>query len=57
MKIIKMQNKGPLLDINKKFHIYKQEKQGNMLNEENIVMSNGLFVLLFERRNAEGNCS
>jgi hypothetical protein len=39
-----MQNKGPLLDINKKFHIYKQQKQGNMLNEENIMISNGYFI-------------
>jgi hypothetical protein len=43
-----MQNKGPLLDNNKKFHIYKQWKQGNMLNKENIMMSSGLFDLLLK---------
>jgi hypothetical protein len=42
-----MQNKGPLLDINKKFHTHKQRKHGKMLNEEKIMMSNGLFDLLF----------
>lgn len=53
-----MQNKGPLLDINKKFHIYKQWKQGNVLNKENIMMSNVLFDVLFEKRNAGGkHCS
>jgi hypothetical protein len=53
-----MQNKGPLLDINKTFHIYKQRKQGNVLNKENIMLSNVLFDLLCERRNAGGkHCS
>jgi hypothetical protein len=58
MKIKEMQNKGPLLDITKKCHIYNEQKQGNTPNERNITPSNGLLDLLFERGNAaDKHCS
>jgi ferritin-like metal-binding protein YciE len=46
MNIIKIQNKGKLLNTLEKFHIYKGRKLGNLLNENCVEAFNPIYELL-----------
>jgi hypothetical protein len=46
MNIIKIQNKGKLLNTLEKFHIYKERKLGNLLNENRVEAFNPIYEFL-----------
>jgi hypothetical protein len=46
MNIIKIQEKGKLLNTLEKFHIYKEQKNNNSLNENGTDTYNPIFELL-----------
>jgi hypothetical protein len=46
MNIIKIQNKGKLLNTLEKFYIYKEQKTGNLLNENRMETFNPIYELL-----------
>jgi hypothetical protein len=45
MNIIKIQNKGKLLNMLEKFYIYKENKSGNLLNENKMEVFNPIYEL------------
>jgi hypothetical protein len=46
MSIIKIQNKGKFLNTLEKFYIYKEQKSGNLLNENSMETFNPIYELL-----------
>jgi hypothetical protein len=46
MSIVKIQNKGKLLNTMEKFYIYKEQKTGNLLNENSLEPYNPIYELL-----------
>jgi hypothetical protein len=46
MSIVQIQNKGKLLNTMEKFYIYKEQKTGNLLNENSLELYNPIYELL-----------
>jgi hypothetical protein len=46
MNIVKVQSKGKLLNTLEKFYIYKENKSGNLLNENKMETFNPIYELL-----------
>jgi len=46
MEVIHVKKKGKMLDTLEKFHIYKETKLGNQINDKLTIQSNPIFVVL-----------
>jgi hypothetical protein len=46
MQVVNIQNKGPHLNALERFHIYKQQKPGVVLNDNYADLNNPLFELV-----------